>query len=276
MINLYCLRYYEGERDCSNWQLRYCLENREDQDFDCKCVHILYALKKSDNFKEYDTKIFSFLWKIFNMQSTMGNAQRLVVGISGISGSGKTTLTKLLADELDATAIFWDDFDDISKSPEDYVAWFESGSPGGADAWDYPLLADTIRRLQFGETVISPATKEKLESKKWIVFDAPLGRDHKQTAHYIDFWIHLDTPLDIALGRRVLRDFNAQTPTQEILENIRFYLEKSRPMFTKKYKESADMIVDGSKATGIIAQEIINSLKKKYTKQFTDKQNIDT
>ena len=204
----------------------------------------------------------------FNMKSAMRNAQPLVVGISGISGSGKTALTKLLAYNLNATAIFWDDFDDISKSPDDYVAWHESGRPGGAKAWEYPLLADTIKRLKSGETVTSPATKEKLESENWIVFDAPLGRDHEQTGSYIDFWVHLNTPLDIALGRRMLRDFNALTPTQEILEYIRFYLEKSRPLFSKQHKESADMIVDGTKNIGSITQEIIDYLKKKYPRHF--------
>ncbi len=205
------------------------------------------------------------------MQSEIGNAQPLVVGISGISGSGKTALTKLLAYKLNATAIFWDDFDDVSTSPDDYVAWYESGSPGGANAWGYPLLADTIKRLKSSETVTSPANKEKLESKNWIGFDAPFGRDHKQTASYIDFWVHLNTPLDIALGRRILRDFNAQTPTQEILENIRIYLEESRPLFSEQHKESADMIVDGSKSIGTIAQEIIDYLQKKYPKHFGDR-----
>jgi uridine kinase len=124
----------------------------------------------------------------FYMQIAMGNAKPLVVGISGISGSGKTVLTKLLAYQLNATAIYWDDFDEISRFPEDYVAWYDSGSPGGANAWDYPLLADTIKRLKLRETVTSPATREKLESENWIVFDAPFGRDHKQTASYIDFF----------------------------------------------------------------------------------------
>ncbi len=42
-----------------------------------------------------------------------------IIGISGISGAGTTTLTKALGTALDATTIFWDDFDDISESPDD-------------------------------------------------------------------------------------------------------------------------------------------------------------
>ncbi|HXW53424.1 MAG TPA: hypothetical protein VEL47_04880 [Myxococcota bacterium] len=41
-----------------------------------------------------------------------------IIGISGISGAGTTTTTKALAEALNATALYWDDFDDISSGPE--------------------------------------------------------------------------------------------------------------------------------------------------------------
>ncbi len=44
-----------------------------------------------------------------------------IIGISGITGAGKSTLAKALSLDLKATLISWDDFDDISLEPEDYI-----------------------------------------------------------------------------------------------------------------------------------------------------------
>ncbi|MCB9229304.1 MAG: hypothetical protein H6618_06810 [Deltaproteobacteria bacterium] len=67
-----------------------------------------------------------------------------IIGISGVSGSGKTTLTQALSNLLEATAIYWDEYYEISDSPEDYVAWYKAGKPDGLAAWKYPRLAATL------------------------------------------------------------------------------------------------------------------------------------
>ena len=36
----------------------------------------------------------------------------------------------MLAYKLNATEVMWDDYDGISRSPGDYVAWYESGDSG--------------------------------------------------------------------------------------------------------------------------------------------------
>lgn len=200
--------------------------------------------------------------------SRHSSATPLVVAISGISGSGKTTLTRLLAYRLNGTSIFWDDFDEISHAPADYVAWYESGSPGGATAWDYPLLADTLRTLKAGKPLRSPANGENLGPRAWIFFDAPWGRDHQQTAPCIDFLVHLATPLDIALARRILRDYNAETLTKDLLEDIRFYIERSRPLFAEQPKEKIDLVVDAAKPLGVVAREITEYLQAKFPQRF--------
>jgi uridine kinase len=47
------------------------------------------------------------------------------------------------------------------------------------------------------------------------VFDAPLGRLHEQTGKYLDICIHIDAPLEVSLGRRLLRDFKENDKTKE-------------------------------------------------------------
>jgi uridine kinase len=169
-----------------------------------------------------------------------------IIAISGNSGSGKTTIAQALAKSLHATAIFWDDFDDISTSPDDYVAWYHQGE--GYEAWDYPLLAMTIETLKNGLTLLHPALNHRLNPTQCIIFDAPLGRFHYQTGQFIDLWIHIDTPLDVALARRTIRDFTRDPRTvSHVIEELQYYLDHSRPLFfDEKMKESADLIINGT------------------------------
>lgn len=183
-----------------------------------------------------------------------------IIGISGIAGSGKSTLAKALVNKLEATLIAWDDYDGISVSPSDYVVWYESGQPEGLMAWKYPKLAETLAKLKGRKSFLCPATDKNLVANKWIVFDAPLGREHSETGAYIDFWVHIDTPLDIAICRRLLRDFE-HASGKEILEDIKFYLERTRPMFMMPPKLSPDLIVDGTKTTREQIHDILSMIR---------------
>lgn len=39
-----------------------------------------------------------------------------IIWISGASGAGKSTIAKALAKKLNATVIYWDEYDEISKA----------------------------------------------------------------------------------------------------------------------------------------------------------------
>lgn len=181
-----------------------------------------------------------------------------IIGISGISGAGKTTVTNVLAKGLNATAIFWDDFDDISTSPDDYVAWYHTGQ--GNEAWDYPALAKTLEVLKGGELHVHPALNQPLKPTSHIIFDAPMGRLHKQTGKYIDSWVHIDVPLDIALARRIIRDFRRDPrPAPEIIEELQYYIDHSRPLFfAEEEKQKAELVIDGTLS---VEEQVDNILK---------------
>ena len=174
-----------------------------------------------------------------------------IIGISGIGGSGKSTLTKALSKKLNATALYWDDFDEISESPSDYVKWYETSK--NYNDWKYDALADVLKKLKSGEKVICPATKKELLPTDYVIFDAPLGRKHKTTGQYIDYCIFLDTPLDIALARRLLRNYRDKNNLNiaDILLELDFYLASSRPLYEMDYqnKDQFDLIADGSLST---------------------------
>ena len=185
-----------------------------------------------------------------------------VIAISGNGGAGKTTLTHALSKSLDATFLSWDDFDPISKDPADYIEWYAKGQD--YSAWDYPRLAETLSLLKKGETVNHPVLETLLSPTPWIIFDAPLGYLHPQTAPYIDVCFHLEVPLDVALCRRLLRDFkepNAQLA--DLLGELDYYLTHSRPLYDDTdLKKSADHVLDGLRPVAELIDIIVSHLPK--------------
>ena len=185
----------------------------------------------------------------------------MIIGISGISGSGKTSLIKRLESNLQATCLFWDEYDEISQGPEDYVEWYER-SRNYAD-WKYDAPADTLNKLTACETIVCPATKRTLQPTKHILFDAPLGRCHHATGQYIDFLVCIDTPLDIALARRLIRDYKNHLEPAKILEELEYYLAHSRPLYilAPEVKQTSDLIIDGSLSIAEQERQVLQALK---------------
>ena len=112
-------------------------------------------------------------------------------------------------------------------------------------------LADDIKRL----------INENLD---FIIIDYPFGYRHKQIAPYIHYSIFIDTPLDVAMARRILRDYNEKNAL-EIFNDMKQYLERGRNAYLfglESVKENADFLVDGSLAidriVDIICEKVIN------------------
>ena len=128
-----------------------------------------------------------------------------VIGISAVSGGGKTGLATRLVDTLqDAVAVFFDDYEESSVMPESFQTWFDDGAD--YNAFVTPLFTEHIRSLKDGKAVRSPVSGSKMGPAKYIVVDAPLGRVHSDSGKYFDFMVFIDTPLDVAMARRLLRD----------------------------------------------------------------------
>ncbi|HAT6937591.1 TPA: uridine kinase [Legionella pneumophila] len=183
-----------------------------------------------------------------------------IIGISGITGAGKSTLAKALSLDLKATLISWDDFDDISLEPEDYIEWYHKGC--NYNEFQRERLAKTLASLKSKKESIHPVLRTLLNPTEYIIFDAPLGKLHIQTGEYIDTCVHIEVPLDISLCRRVLRDFKDELQTKEnLVEEISFYLNHSRPLFfDDDLKQNATIVIDGLLSTEVQIQIIKNFL----------------
>ncbi len=188
-----------------------------------------------------------------------------IIGISGISGSGKTTLTKALGIALKATTVFWDDYDEHSTGPVDYVKWYETSRD--YSAWHYDSLVEVLNKLKSEKKTTCPATQKELIPTEYVIFDAPLGYKHTATGNYIDTLIHIDIPLDIALSRRMIRDYtSSEKGKEELLEDLQFYLNSSRKVFVyaaTREKEGSHLIINGDSSIDEQLQFIVSYLRNK-------------
>ncbi len=184
-----------------------------------------------------------------------------IIGINGVSGSGKTTLTRLLGNALNATTLFWDDYDSISEGPSDYVKWFNTSKD--CNDWKYDALAEALHSLKESKTVICPATQRNLLPTEYVVFDSPLGYKHHATGKSIDFLVFLDTPPDIALARRLIRDYSVTSKAEDIIMELQEYISETRPVYMASYdqKGGADLILDGNLPLDSLLTKVLDALK---------------
>jgi len=129
-----------------------------------------------------------------------------IIAVAAPIGGGKTSLVKAIADKLgDAATVHFDHYEKITQEPvHNLLQWIKNG----ADFNDLPIpgLSDDIGKLKRGKTVIDPLTNMEISSKKYIIFEMPLGKEHNDTAEYIDLLLWVEIPFDIALARKV-REF---------------------------------------------------------------------
>lgn len=156
----------------------------------------------------------------------------LVISIAAVSGGGKTSITSSLNERLQGSkALFFDDYD--FEGPEDIREWVENGAD--YSAWNLASLAKNIESLM-------------AEPLNYILLDYPFAYSHTQIGEYIDFAVFIDTPLDIAMARRVIRDFGGST-ISNVISDMKNYLSRGRRAYLEMLnvvKPQSDFIVDGT------------------------------
>jgi uridine kinase len=180
-----------------------------------------------------------------------------VVAINAVSGGGKTSLATLVHSSLpDSTVFYFDEFDATNTYPPDYYEWYVRG--GNLEEFDCPGMRAAV------DEEIRRATA------RYVVMDYPFGRDHSRFRDIIDLSIWVETPLDVAMARRILRDFMPQTGStaQEQLdrlqEDMNHYLIKSRHVYLDdRHRNTADLVLDGWKPLDELRNEILEAIRKR-------------
>ena len=183
-----------------------------------------------------------------------------IFSVNATAGGGKTTTTRALQKLLpNAKAIYFDDRNyDTDSGISNMGKWIDEGA--NVNLWDLQRLADDIERL-------------KQEHLEFIILDYPFGYKHNLIGPYLNCSIYIDTPLDITLARRILRDYDRETlicswndenDISTLFDDMEYWLKGGRNYFLFGYEQGrndADLIVDGSltldKIVDIICEKVI-------------------
>ena len=200
-----------------------------------------------------------------------------VVSVAALSGGGKTTVVTALKECLaNSAAIYWDDYGDEVDPDRDINVWAADGFD--CSEWNTNPVAADIERL----------LNEPLD---YIILDYPFGYLNECVGKYIDLTIFIDTPLDVALTRRIIRDYTSRSQESSfgladvaelsfagLDKELRKYLVHSRPTYAKMpemHKPVSDLIVDGTKTPDEIVEIItvyLTELENHKTINETDEE----
>lgn len=169
-----------------------------------------------------------------------------IISIASISAGGKTTIVYELKKILPkAKSLHFDDYS-FEGEVDDYYSWTMQGAD--YNVWNLSPLKKDILDIR--------------ESKDfdYLLLDYPFAYCHKSISEYIDCAIFIDTPLDIAMARRVLRDMKEAT-AEEIRKDMEMYLKYARVAYIQMLKDilpSSDYVIDGTKDLQEKTEEIMN------------------
>jgi len=188
-----------------------------------------------------------------------------VISIASISGGGKTTMALQLKERLANSAILhFDDYDDVHLS-RDINEWSADGND--YNEWHVESVATDIKQLLY-------------KSYDYIILDYPFGYGNDSIGKYISLAVFIDTPLDVALARRIIRDYTSRSNECDfgladvddlsltgLDKELRFYLQHSRSTYTRMleaHRRVSDIIIDGTQEPKVMIDEIISNIKHYY------------
>ncbi|WP_168124013.1 hypothetical protein [Paenibacillus sp. HB172176] len=172
-----------------------------------------------------------------------------IITIAAVSGGGKTSVTNQLNQELsNCTALYFDDYD-FKESPKDIIEWVNNGAD--YNEWDLaPLIQD----------INSVLSKE--EQIDFIIVDYPFAYLNDGMKELIDLTIYIDTPLDIAMARRIVRDYSEKP--NAIRNDLINYLTNGRTGYIemiRSVKPNSNIIIDGKLTVREITNKIIEEIR---------------
>ncbi len=172
----------------------------------------------------------------------MTQSSHYVIAISSVAGGGKTTLVKRTTELLCGTALFFDDYDSVSNYPDE-KRWLKDGAD--MNEWKTPQFAKDLSALRSGNSIVSPINGNTILPSEFIIIEEPTGRERIEMASLIDFVVVINTPLEIALARVLLREAgmffpeNLENETKEKLAECSIQPIKYLKIFLGDYLDSA-------------------------------------
>lgn len=173
-----------------------------------------------------------------------------VIAIAAVTAGGKTTTVNTLKRHLpNVRTLHFDDFT-FEGEVDDFHQWVLDGAD--YNVWNLEPLEKDILNIQKSEGTCD-----------YLILDYPFAYCNAQISKYIDMAIFIDTPLDIALARRLLRDMG-DASGQEIRNDLMGYLKFARPSYIQMQKDilpSSDYVIDGTTSTEAIVEKILDIIR---------------
>jgi uridine kinase len=167
-----------------------------------------------------------------------------IISIAAVTAGGKTTIVNELKKQIPSTKSLHFDEYSFEGEVDDFYTWTKHGAD--YNVWNlHPLIKDILEI-------------KKNSDCEYLLLDYPFAYCHKALSQYIDCAIFIDTPLDIAMARRILRDMGNATG-DEIRQNMELYLKYARIAYIQMIKDvlpSSDYIIDGTKELSEKTDEI--------------------
>jgi len=180
-----------------------------------------------------------------------------IIAVNAVSGGGKTALARFLQEALNASVVLcFDDFDETNLCPEDFYEWWKRGAD--LREFDCPNMGKAVDdEIQSG-------------ASEFIILDYPFGRDHPRFQALIDLSVFVDTPLDVALARRIIRDHGvvagetAAPVLDQLREELGHYLEKARFLYlaaANRHKPGCDLVLDGCHSLQELRNQVLERIR---------------
>lgn len=193
---------------------------------------------------------------------------RRIVGIASGVGGGKSTLARALAQEIgERDIVQFDHFERLTEQPVEVTRdWLAAGADPLRLA--IPGLSAALAELAAGRPAADPRAAAPLQAQRYVVFETPFGRWHPESGRHIDFLVWIDTPLDIALARK-LRQIVAGSGGDgaglaawlpDYLSNYLEVVERLLRLQRERVRPGADLVVDGRQDPGALARQVARAL----------------
>lgn len=192
-----------------------------------------------------------------------------VITVSGVSGAGKSSTVRAIAKLLgDASCFYFDDYGEAMQQPDDGLRWIAEGAD--LTAFALPRFGEDVRKLRQGETITTP-TGRCVEPASFLVIEEPFGRGRIDMADLVDFSVCIDTPMEVALARRLLEAVERwDGPVEQRFQWIGTYLntylfEGMREVYSAingRVRERSDLILDGLSPVEQNAQRVVAAVRR--------------
>lgn len=167
-----------------------------------------------------------------------------IISVAAVTAGGKTTIVNELKKRLrNSQSLHFDNYT-FEGEVDNFFQWVLDGA--NYHVWNLTPLENDILKIKSAGIC------------EYLILDYPFAYCHDTIKPYIDTAFFIDTPLDVALVRRILRDMS-DAAADEIRNDLETYLKYARIAFIQMQKDilpSSDYVIDGT----LSIEEIVNQI----------------